>query len=68
MSATAGRVASKVGSTATKAVGKAAESGKAGQQGVLQKGAKRDPELYVRRYPTSRFFYEAQVDFEVRSS
>ncbi|MCJ1226156.1 hypothetical protein MMC12_002805 [Toensbergia leucococca] len=47
MSATAGRVASKVGSTATKAVGKAAESGKAGQQGVLQKGAKRDPELYI---------------------
>lgn len=45
MSATAGRVASKVGQAATRAAGKAAEADK--KTGVLQKGAKRDPELYV---------------------
>ena len=47
MSATVGRVASKVGQAATKAAGKAAEAGSSEKQGVLQKGAKRDPELYV---------------------
>lgn len=46
MSASVGRVASKVGQAATKT---AAEAGKAGSgDSVLKKGAKRDPELYVR--------------------
>lgn len=49
MSASLGRAASKVGQAAANSAGKAAEagssSGKAG--GVLKKGAKRDPELYV---------------------
>ncbi|MCJ1263322.1 hypothetical protein MMC22_003192 [Lobaria immixta] len=48
MSAAAGRVAGKVGAAASKAAGKAAETGnKSGKQGSLQKGAKRDPELYI---------------------
>lgn len=48
MSAAAGRVAGKMGAAASKAAGKAAETGnKSGKQGSLQKGAKRDPELYV---------------------
>jgi len=47
MSATAGRVASKVGQAASKAAGKAAEAGSSDKQSVLQKGAKRDPELYI---------------------
>ena len=48
MSALAGRAASKVGRAATQAAGKAAESGESSQrQSVLQKAAKRDPELYV---------------------
>jgi len=47
MSAAAGRMASKVGQAATKAAGKAAEAGSSEKAGVLQKGAKRDPELYV---------------------
>ncbi|KAL8710209.1 MAG: hypothetical protein Q9220_005140 [cf. Caloplaca sp. 1 TL-2023] len=52
MSAAANRMAAKVADTATKAVGKAAQSGgsggaKKGGQTVLQKGAKRDPELYI---------------------
>jgi len=47
MSATVGRVASKVGQAATKAAGKAAEAGSSEKQSVLQKGAKRDPELYI---------------------
>ena len=49
MSAAAGRVASKIGSAATKAAGKAAESGAGGEgkQSALKKGAKKDPELYV---------------------
>lgn len=46
MSAAAGRMASKVGSAASKVAGKAAESGDK-KTGVLQKGAKKDPELYV---------------------
>lgn len=46
MSAAAGRMASKVGSAASKVAGKAAESGEQ-KTGVLQKGAKKDPELYV---------------------
>ena len=51
MSAAAGRIASKVGQAATRVAGKAAESGSADkQQSVLQKGAKRDPELYVGRH------------------
>lgn len=48
-------MAAKVAESATKAVGKAAQSGssgsggaKKGQQTILRKGAKRDPELYVR--------------------
>ena len=46
MSASVGRVASKVGQAATKTV---AEAGKSGSgDSVLKKGAKRDPELYVR--------------------
>ncbi|KAI9879902.1 MAG: hypothetical protein M1830_006569 [Pleopsidium flavum] len=47
MSGTAGRVASKIGQAATQAAGKAAESGSNKKSGVLQKGAKRDPELYI---------------------
>ena len=47
MSAAAGRAASKIASTATTAAGKAAESGGKSDQ-VLAKGARRDPELYVR--------------------
>lgn len=49
MSAAAGRVAGKVGAAASKVAGKASETGgKAGtSDGVLKKGAKRDPELYV---------------------
>lgn len=39
-------MASKVGSAASKAAGKAAESGDK-KTGVLQKGARKDPELYV---------------------
>lgn len=57
MSAAANRMAAKVAESATKAVGKAAQSGssgsggaKKGPQTVLQKGAKKDPELYVRNY------------------
>ena len=46
-----GRAASKVGQAATKAAGKAAESGSSDKKaGVLQKGAKKDPELYVGSY------------------
>ena len=53
MSAAANRMAAKVAESATKAAGKAAQAGSSaggGQKGketVLQKGAKRDPELYV---------------------
>ena len=52
MSAAAGRTAGKVGQAikgaATKANNAANEAGTGkGNQGVLQKGAKRDPELYV---------------------
>ena len=52
MSAAANRMAAKVAESATKAAGKATQSGstggaKKGQQTVLQKGARRDPELYV---------------------
>lgn len=52
MSAAANRMAAKVADTATKAAGKAAQAGssggqKKGGQTVLQKGARRDPELYV---------------------
>ncbi|MCJ1337671.1 hypothetical protein MMC09_002954 [Bachmanniomyces sp. S44760] len=46
MSAVAGRAGSKVAEAATKAAGKAAESG-GKEKGVLQRGAKRDPELYI---------------------
>ena len=53
MSAAAGRMASKVGQAATRVAGKAAESGGSDkQQSVLQKGAKRGPELYVGRIYT----------------
>ena len=53
MSATAGRMASKLGQTATRAAGKAAEAGGPDKKtGVLQKGAKRDPELYVCHPPS----------------
>lgn len=49
MSAAVGRVAGKVGAAASKAAGKAVETGNASgkQEAVLKKGAKRDPELYV---------------------
>ncbi|KAL8784552.1 MAG: hypothetical protein Q9213_003900 [Squamulea squamosa] len=56
MSAAANRMAAKVAESATKAVGaagRAAQSannaggGKKGKETVLQKGAKRDPELYI---------------------
>ncbi|KAL8944277.1 MAG: hypothetical protein Q9216_000572 [Gyalolechia sp. 2 TL-2023] len=54
MSAAANRMAAKVAESATKAMGKAAQSGssgsggpKKGQQHILQKGAKKDPELYI---------------------
>ena len=50
MSGAVGRAASKVGSAAAKSVGKAAEAGaKSGQKDtVYRKGARRDPELYVK--------------------
>ncbi|KAI4248417.1 MAG: hypothetical protein L6R40_000976 [Gallowayella cf. fulva] len=58
MSAAANRMAAKVAESATKAVGAAGAAGKAaragasgegkkGKETVLQKGAKRDPELYI---------------------
>ncbi|KAL9605523.1 MAG: hypothetical protein Q9179_001279 [Wetmoreana sp. 5 TL-2023] len=53
MSAAANRMAAKVAETASKAAGKASQKGSlptGGQQqgkSVLQKGAKRDPELYI---------------------
>lgn len=61
MSAAANRMAAKVAESATKAVGAAGAAGKAaragasgegkkGKETVLQKGAKRDPELYVGHY------------------
>ena len=50
MSAAAGRIAGKVGQAATRVAGRAAEAGGSDKPaGVLQKGAKRDPELYVRQ-------------------
>ncbi|KAL8945442.1 MAG: hypothetical protein Q9211_000045 [Gyalolechia sp. 1 TL-2023] len=58
MSAAANRMAAKVAESATKAVEKAAQSAssggsggaKKGEQTILRKAAKRDPELYVRDY------------------
>ncbi|KAL8675239.1 MAG: hypothetical protein Q9168_000359 [Polycauliona sp. 1 TL-2023] len=53
MSAAANRMAAKVAETATKVAGKAAQAGSSaggkekGKETVLQKGAKRDPELYI---------------------
>jgi hypothetical protein len=47
MSGTAGRVAGKV-SQAASAAGKAVGSAVPETKGVLKKGAKKDPELYVR--------------------
>ncbi len=55
MSGTAGRVASKIGQAATQAAGKAAESGSNKKTGVLSKGAKKDPELYVRRFEATLY-------------
>lgn len=49
MSAAAGRMASKAGQAAGKIASKANEAGSGkGKDSALQKGAKRDPELYVR--------------------
>ncbi|KAL8906391.1 MAG: hypothetical protein Q9207_002052 [Kuettlingeria erythrocarpa] len=53
MSAAANRMAAKVAETATKAAGKASQSGSSsggarkGKDTVLQKGARKDPELYI---------------------
>ena len=48
MSAAAGRMAGKVGQAAGKFASKANEAGSGkGKDSALQKGAKRDPELYV---------------------
>ena len=48
MSATAGRMAGKVGQAAGKLASKANEAGSGkGKESALHKGAKRDPELYV---------------------
>ncbi|MCJ1383267.1 hypothetical protein MMC17_006380 [Xylographa soralifera] len=48
MSAAATRIASQVGQAATRAAGRVAEAGGSDKPaGVLQKGAKRDPELYI---------------------
>ena len=48
MSAAASRIIGQVGQAATRAAGRAAEAGGSDKPaGVLQKGAKRDPELYV---------------------
>ena len=50
MSATAGRIATKVGQAAGKAASKTNETGSGkGKESPLQKGAKRDPELYVQK-------------------
>ena len=49
MSAAAGRAVGKIGQAAGRAASRANEVGnKKGPDGALQKGAKRDPELYVR--------------------
>lgn len=50
-------MASKVGGAASKAAGKVAESGDK-KSGVLQKGAKRDPELYVCSCFIRRAYFE----------
>lgn len=48
MASAASRMVGKVGGPISKVAGQAAQSGKNPKnQGVLQKGAKRDPELYV---------------------
>ena len=50
--AAAGRAASKVGQAAGRAATKVNEAGgKQGANNTLNKGAKRDPELYVRKRP-----------------
>ena len=66
MSATAGRIAGKMGQAAGKLASKANEAGSGkGKDSALQKGAKRDPELYVRTdYP---IFGRAFVDALGRS-
>ena len=57
MSAAASRIAGQVGQAATRAAGRAAEAGGSDKPaGVLQKGAKRDPELYVCQNQTSQEF------------
>ena len=50
MSATAARAASKVTQAAGKAAGKANEVGGKPSNNVMNKGARRDPELYVCSY------------------
>lgn len=63
MSAAANRMAAKVAETATKAAGKASQSGSSsggarkGKETVLQKGARRDPELYVWRFEVINYVY-----------
>ncbi len=50
MSAAAGRMVGKAGQAAGKIASKANEAGSGkGKDSALQKGAKRDPELYVRK-------------------
>ena len=51
MSAAAGRMVGKAGQAAGKIASKANEAGSGkGKDSALQKGAKRDPELYVRTH------------------
>lgn len=47
MVAAVGRAVSKIGQTATRAAKKAVEADVSDRRGILQKGANRDPELYV---------------------
>lgn len=73
MSSAAGRAAGKVGQAVAGATSKAnnaaneAAAGK-GRQSVLNKGAKRDPELYVRLDIPRSSFRDIPTNVDTRSS
>jgi len=68
MSAAAGRAATKVGQVAGRAASKANEVGnKKGPESALQKGAKRDPELYVSLNTGALIFGKIRADARSRS-
>ena len=63
MASAAGHMAKKMGGPLSKVAGKAAESSKNPKnQDVLQKGAKRDPELYVCEFYTPRNCHSLDLD------